>query len=261
MQQLPRGLSEEDSIAMLRAIVENWIRKEVLTDVAERNVGDMEEIDRLTEEYRENLILSRYLSNMAEGRSVKVDQSRVDRYWRERGDSMILDEPLVKGIYLKVDEKDPRLSLLKQWMQNGDEASVDRIESSGLRGATQYEYFMDRWHPWHEVAEQMPYRFYDADAFLSGTTDFETNYRGSVYLLHISAYVASGERMPVEYAKEQISEALRQGEINERRNQLLQEVYSQEMEAGRLKKGLYDPATGKFSKLTTGKGGGEGKGK
>ena len=49
LRQIPRGLEPADSIAMFRSIVETWLRRQVLTEFAERNIPDMEDVDRILE--------------------------------------------------------------------------------------------------------------------------------------------------------------------------------------------------------------------
>ena len=166
LRQIPRGLEPADSMAMFRSIVETWLRRQVLTEFAERNIPDMEDVDRMVEQYRNDLILSKYLSMMDRTGDQDVSSRRIDRYLSQRRDSMILEEPVVKGIFVKVPEDDSNLAAIREWMKTPGDHSLDRMEKKGLRGATQYEYFLDRWHDWHEVADLVPYRFFDADAFL-----------------------------------------------------------------------------------------------
>lgn len=246
VHRIPRGLEHDDSVEMFRSIVETWLRRQVLTEFASRNIPDMDEIDRLVDQYRSDLILGRYLARVDQGAKPNISNRRVDRYLSQRADSMTLEEPVVKGIFLKVSEDDPNLETLLRWMRTSTDYSVDKLEHNILRGATQYEYFMDRWHPWHEVADLVPYRFFDADAFLEANKDFETRYGGSVYIIHISDYVGSGMAMPLEYAREQIREALRQEDIAVRRQDMIRDIYRHEMSEGRLKEGLYNPGTGKL---------------
>lgn len=244
LAQVPRGLEPEDSVAMFRSTVETWLRRQVLMSVAVGNIDNIDEIDRMVEDYRTDLILNRYLALMAESDDNSVSKRSIDRYYREYGDSMLLEEPVVKGIFLKVSENDPALGSLRRWMHDPDDKAVDNLERNGLRGAVQYEYFQDRWHPWHEVAEMVPYRFFDADAFLESTRDFETTYGGSVYLIHISEYVPTGQKMPEEYARQRIAAQLRHNSVVANRDKLISGIYRREMDKGRLHKGIYDPVTG-----------------
>lgn len=247
MKGIPYGIDSADSIHIMRNVIDTWLRRQVLITIAERNLDNAEEIENMVNRYREDLILDRYLSLMDSRDNVRIDKRKLNLYYKTYGDSMLLEEPLVKGAFIKVLGTDPELEKIREWMGKADNKSIDNLERYGLRSATQYAYFNDKWYPWHEVAELVPYRFFDADAFLESTVDFETNYGGSVYILHISDYRNSGEKMPEEYAKSQIAEMLRHEEVAQRREALISELYSKAIEEGVLKRGVYDPVTGRMN--------------
>lgn len=239
--RIPHGLAPEDSAAMFRQIVDEWVREMVLVDFARNNIPDMDRIDRLVESYRSNLIVSSYLQSMSEGSQSDVSESRIKSYYEANRANMILEEPIVKGAFLKVSESDESLDKLRGWMADFSEASIDKIEEAGLRHASNYKYFKDTWQSWGDVAGQIPYRFFDADAFVRSTRNFETSDGGSVYLLHISDFIPSGTEMPYEYAKVKIREILNSSDFANRREQLISDIYKKQMNEGRLRAGAYDP--------------------
>lgn len=241
---IPVGLSEEDSTTLFHKIVDDWVRDLVLTDYAENNIPDIDKIDRMVENYRNNLIVERYIQSMTDASSVNVSESRIKAYYEEHHAELILDQPLVKGAYLKVAESDPNIDNLRLWMSNFNEESIDKIEKIGLRQALQYSYFKDEWNEWGSIVDRIPYRFFDADAFVRSTKNFETSDAGSVYLLHISDFVASGTEMPYEYARLKIMEILRNSDIVAFRKKLVSDIYKDRIKAGVLKIGMYDPIKG-----------------
>lgn len=252
VRQIPIGLSEEDSVEMFKSITERWMRTMMLGELAQENVTDLAQINRMAEDYRNSLIIDRYL-RIKQEEAGDVSEQSIRSYYAEHGSEMLLEAPLVKGVYLKVSDSENKLDEIRRWMANAKPADIDNIEKNGLRHASQYEYFEDRWVDWNDVAEQIPYRFYDADAFLKSTKDFETNYAGSTYLLHITAYVPSGEVMPYEYAEGKIRELLTREKKGDYRQQLLKSLYRKGIADGKLKPGLYDPLTGE---VNNGKDGG-----
>lgn len=246
LQDIPRGLPKQDSLEMFRGIVETWLRRQVVLDIAAKNIGDMDQIDRMVENYRADLIMNRYLSLIDDGASKTVDRKAIERYYRQHGDSMLTEEPLVKGIFLKTHASDIALPQMRASMKKPDSKAIENLERNGLRQAVQYEYFMEQWLPWHEVADLVPYRFFDADAFLESTRDFETEYGGSVYLIHISEYLPTGSKMPEEYARGRIRQQMLLTTVVKNRENVMTGIYRKAMEEGRLEAGIYDPATGKL---------------
>ena len=66
LADIPSGISPEDSTEMFHAIVDNWIRDLMLYGVAVKNVPDIDRIERLVNDYRNNLIIASYLRQMEE---------------------------------------------------------------------------------------------------------------------------------------------------------------------------------------------------
>lgn len=246
LRQIPSGLSTEDSTLLFRSIVDDWVRDLVLIDVAEKNIDDMDRIERMVEAYRHSLIVNRYLSIMSDRSGSDIPESRIKSYFEANEDNLILTQPLVKGVLIKVAENDESLDKLRQWMARLSDEDVDNIEKTGIRHASRYEYFRDQWHEWSVVAEQIPYRFFDADAFVRATKNFETEADGSVYLLRITDYVPSGEKIPYEFARLKIREILRNDDAADTKEKLKREIYTERIKNGWLKPGLYDPLTGQI---------------
>lgn len=246
LRRIPAGLDTEDSIQMFHNIVDSWVDALVLTSVAERNIRDIQRIDRMVEEYRNNLIINEYLKLMSERSNPDINEQVIKDYYDKHSQDFILSQPLVKGAFVRVDENDSELPYLRKWLADFSDESFDKIERVGLRHATAYEYFGDEWHEWSEVADRIPYRFFDADAFVSSTADFETSTDGSVYILHISDHILSGNVMPYEYARLKIAEMMRVAEINTSRSRLKADIYKRMIKDGTLRPGLYDPVKGEM---------------
>lgn len=241
LRRIPAGLAPEDSAEMFHRTVDRWVERMVLREVAEKNIPDMAGIDEMTERYRDNLIVDRYLSMMEERGVKEISDSRIKEYYEAHREMMSLQEPLVKGIFIKVASGSDDLPKLRRWLAAATDDAVDNIEKYGLRQASQYEYFKDVWMPWHSVAELIPYRFYDADAFVSSTRDFETEYAGSVYLLKLIDFLPSGSPTPYEYARGEIRDILRADDMSRYRDRLVGTIYGEAIDDGILRAGLYDP--------------------
>lgn len=244
IKQIPSGLNPQDSISLFNSIVENWLKGMIMKDIAASNIDNFDKINKLTEEYRNNLIIEQYLKSKEEEIG-NISSSDIQTYYETHKETLQLPYPLVKGIFIKIPDYDDKYQSIKKWTFNGNSASIDNIEKHGLTEATLYELFKDRWIDWDEIADKIPYRFYDADAFLRSTKNFETSYGGWTYLLHIYDYVPSGTPVPQEYANKLISEILRKEKITLLRKNLLISLYKQGVKDKKIKPGLYDPLQSK----------------
>ncbi len=247
-RQLPAGISSADSIVMTKKIVEAWIKDNLLKDIAINNIADMESIERRVADYRNRLILMEYMSSMAGSRAKSVSDNDIKQYYAKFGDEMLLERPLVKGVYLKVSADADRLDQVRDWVANPSQQSIDRLEKYGLKEAMQYDYFMTRWVDWSRIVDQIPYRFEDADEFVATHRNFETTKDGALYLLHISDYLKSGEKMPYSFAVSRIKEILEGVNISEYQNRLMKELLTKAVKEGKVKIKAYDLRKGEIKK-------------
>lgn len=248
VKKIPAGLSAEDSTEMFNRITEKWVERLVLENVAEKNVTDMAKIDEMVRSYRNNLIVSQYLSVMEQRGNEEISEKRIRQYYDAHKSEMVLAEPIIKGIFIKTASDSEDLSKLRRWVASGTENAVDNIEKYGLRLASGYEYFRDSWTAWHSVAELIPYRFYDADAFVKSTQNFETEYAESVYMLRIDSVKYSGEEMPYDYARTEIRNILLNEDAVASRQRLINRIYTDAVSEGTLKAGKYDPISKQYRK-------------
>lgn len=240
LDRLPSGLSEEDSLYLFNSLADRWTLSMVLTTLAQGEGMDLESIEAKTADYRNSLIIERFLESKA-GDWGKVPASDIVSYYEANKDEMSLEAPIVKGVYIKVAESENRLADVRRWIKSSTPSAIDNLEKYGMRQALQYDLFQDRWLDWNAVAEQIPYRFYDADAFLKSTRDFETRYGGYVYLLHISEYLPSGSTPPFDYASRKIETMLTRERTFQDKRQLLREIYADAIKKGVLRPGSYNP--------------------
>ena len=246
VMRIPPGLEPADSAALFAGVVDDWIEGQLLEEAASRTLADLDKIDRMVEQYRRRLIVNAYRRAMLEGQRVKVSPDSVDAYWRRFGSEMILDQPLVKGLYLKISAGSPSLGRARELMAEGTADGVAELERDIVGEALHYDNFTDRWVDWGTVAAQMPCRINDADAFLSSTKDFETTYNGNVYILHVTGSVASGRGMPKEYADGRIREILYSRNVAAYEKALVKALYQRAIDDGRLTTVSYDPVEHKF---------------
>ena len=247
-RMIPTGLEPSDSIAMFETILNNWIQHQVLTSVAEENLTDMERIERLTREYRDQLIIEDYLRKMSSSVSATPSAKEMKQYYDAHPEEFVLSQPLVKGAWLQTREDDAQIENLRQWMRAKDESSLDQLEKYGMKHAMRYEYFGETWVPWSEVTERIPYRFGNGDEFLKSNSDFETLNGNEIYLLHVREWLPSGAQEPFESARQKIAGILMERAIAEKRVSLIRSIYQKAMKDGTMVAGDYNPLTSEMKK-------------
>ena len=232
--RIPPGLSAQDSAALFRAIAKDWADRMILSDLAAENIDNLDEIDRMTAAYRARLIIESYRRKLLQTLPKDIANDTLREYYARHKESMKLERPVIKGIFLKIPSSAQRLSDIRRWVATATPDAIDNLEKYGLGDAVKYSLFADQWLDFKTIEEQIPYRFFDSDAFVSATRDFETSASGMTYLLHISDFLPSGETMPFEVAAPLIRETLETRRGDEYIRHLMADLYRKALKEGRL---------------------------
>jgi len=230
---VPAGLPPEDSIAMAKAYIRHWVDTKLIERVA-RDEIDMEEIERLTQCYREDLIMSQYRRTMAtQATDGLFSEDSLRAYYDSHQKEFVLERPLIKGVYLKVPDDATNLKLLRQLYNSEKQHDMDRLEKAATSSAIHYDYFRNKWIDLEQVETRIPLDFSDADLQgLSRHKPIDLQSQGFVYLLSVNDYLPAGSLMPFEAARLLVRERLL---VRKRRlydTQLRDELYRTALDKG-----------------------------
>lgn len=206
---MPPALSQADSTAFARAYIRTWIEGQLITNVATADV-DMAEIDRLTDEYRRELIMSNYRRAMSRRHDdTPFADDSLQAYYEDHKADYVLERPLVKGIYLKVPADNPALAQLRHLYRSSKPQDLDKLEKTAPGNALHYDYFLDTWVDWEQIENRIPADFTaDRMAQIASGRPFEFTDRGYVYLLRVDDWLDAGSVMPLEAARPLVRERL-----------------------------------------------------
>ncbi len=211
-RNIPAGVSGQDSIKAANAIIKNWVENEATMIVAERNIPDTEEIDKLVENYRRELLMWEYRRRKIEENVIEpmMTEQQLDEYISKHAGAYILDHPIIKGIYIKISDNAHELNDVRQLYTSDKADDIDKLDKL-IESAVSYEYFRDTWRNWHHIADRIPYDGFDSnpEEYPMVKKNLDHRFDGYVYLLHITDVISPGKPMPASYAKPFVIESIR----------------------------------------------------
>lgn len=236
-RQMPYGLSESDSTKFARAYIRNWIDSKLVSEIAYKNISDTREIDRMVDDYRNELIMWEYRKRMYDQHADRTfSHDSIMAYYDAHKSDFISERPFIKGIYIKIDSKAPHINELRKWYRSPKTEDIDKIEKYGLDGAIHYDYFRDKWIDWEQITSRIPYNFgANPDAFLRGNRFIDTTVGDITYLLSISDYLPSGSTIPADVAMPQIQEMMRNEHRLRYDASLRRQLYDKAVEDDKIK--------------------------
>lgn len=237
VRQIPPGISPADSLAMTRKIIDQWIDGFLIEDLAASQIDDMDRIDELTQTYRRSLISESYRRKMRASGVQPVDKERVREYYRRHRADLKLERPLIKGLLIKAPATSRYIDDIRRWMKDGSAEACDELENIGIKETASFRFFLDRWADFDAVADEIPFRFGNADKFVEANTDFETEQNGTAYILHITDFRHSGSVMPEDYAAPIIEDRIKNNYLADYEKGLLRALRKTAIEKEILKEG------------------------
>jgi hypothetical protein len=215
---IPAGLTAEDSTIAAEYFIRTWINAQLKYDIASKNITDRNYINQLVDNYRKSLTIYQYEEQLVNEKvSKEIDEQALLDYFEANKDKFKVENPIVKGLFLKVPVNAPQIDKVRFWYKSLTGSNISNIENYCNQNAAIYGYFVDNWMDFHEIIENWTPREYknEYNEFKSKYIELQDdNYH---YFLHLSAYLNSGDNAPFEYARPAVKEIL----INQQRVKFL----------------------------------------
>ena len=208
-QVIPLGMSEADSILFAERYIRNWAQDVLFYQNAIRNIPDTKDIDRLVENYRRSLFEHEFQRRLIEQKfSSEISDDEIEQFFNDNQRLFVLDESLVKGLYLKISNKSHDLADIRKLYTQMDDESFEEIEKYSIRNAARCEFFYENWRTLAELEILLPPMEKPLESFLADSTSYEFKDEEYIYLLNVSEFAPKGGIEPLEHARSRIRDLL-----------------------------------------------------
>lgn len=233
---IPAGLSATDSATFAESYINSWISDMLITEIAEKNIPDTRSIDRMTDDYRRQLIMWEYQRlKTAQDGPPELPEDTIAAYYDRHHAEMRVEPPMVRGILVKIPTSSPLLENVRKWYRSDKDTDIELLEKANIKDDDiLYEYFRDNWVKWEQIESRVPHNF-------SGRTPktgehIEVSDGDFTYLLHITETLTEGTEMPRDVAEPIIRDRLTARHKLSLDRRLRQELYQQALENGKIKR-------------------------
>lgn len=204
-QVIPLGMSDADSTLFAERYIRNWVQDVLFYQNAIRNIPDTKDIDRLVENYRRSLIEHEFQRRLIEQKfSSEITDEEIEQFFNDNQRLFVLDESLVKGLYLQIPNKSHDLSEIRKLYVNQDDESFEEIEKYCIRNAARCEFFYDNWRTVSELEVLLPSMDKPLETQLKDGKSFEFKDEEYIYLLNVSEFAEKGGIEPLDHARARI---------------------------------------------------------
>ncbi|MFD1316349.1 hypothetical protein [Namhaeicola litoreus] len=131
---LPSNYTYDDSIQLRSSIINNWATNELLLEKAKLNVGDeQEDIDKLVENYKKELLIERYKEALLNKLlDTVVTESDIETFYLANKDIYRLSEDLVRVKFILFDKKLKNADEFEKLFKSDDKQDLEELNDRKL---------------------------------------------------------------------------------------------------------------------------------
>lgn len=233
---IPEGLTGVDSLTWVKDYVDKWVRKEILLIKAEENLSELEkDVDKQIDDYRTSLLIFKYEQNLIQQKlDTNITNKEIEEYYSKNGSNFILNNNIVKALYIKVPRTAPDIWKLRRWYRSDDEEHIKELDAYCFNNAEKYDYFNENWVQFDMIRNQMPRMYQTTENLLKSRTSIEVRDSTHYYFVRLYDYRLAGDINPIENVRSNIKNII----LNKRKikytNRLESEIYNDALNRGNI---------------------------
>jgi hypothetical protein len=218
----PRGMSKGDSIKILNAYVDQWIRHNLMLRLSEENLkDDQKNVSKQLEDYRSSLLIFKYEQEYILQRlDTAISSEEIQSFYSSNISNFTLGETLVKALYIKVRKDTPYSEKIKELYRSNREDDIKTLDNLAYQVAEKYDYFGDKWLPFNTLQRQFPYSLENSDDYLRDRRNIEMEDGNYSYLINIRSVMFKGQISPLDYEQTNIKSVI----LNKRKQKLINDL-------------------------------------
>lgn len=220
---LPKFLSEDDSIKKFMNFVESWAKEKVLYDLSLVNLSQSKksEIDELVNNYKVDLYINSYKDLIVNTRiDSLVSTSVIDSFYNLNSNNFKLNENLLKFRYVKVPNDNINLTRIKRYIVRVNDDDRLFLDSLNFQFAD-LKLNDSIWYTERDVITSIEFiNRQNKSNYLIKNKLFTIEDSQYVNFFIVKDILKSGNIPPISYLYERIKSAI----INQRKLQLLQSL-------------------------------------
>ena len=228
------GSDPEDSIRVLKGLVNNWIKDQLMILEAEKNMPKDININKMIEDYKASLMLYNYETKLsAELLDTLVTDNQKKAYFDAHASEYILSESIGKYLVVKLKANTKGAD---NFFDHFKKNNFSEIETFATANAEYHDLNSQTWRPINQMNSFIPGNMI-TDSNLAKDKSYRKKEGNYEYFVKIIDFHKKGTQPPFDYIESKIVKIL----LNERKSNLIKQKKQQlfDKEAGSSKVKVY----------------------
>ena len=207
---IPEEATGEDSLRIAMQYINTWATDLVFLDIAESKLSKQEkDVTSELEAYRRALLKYRYEQLFVNERlDTSVTAEQVEEYYNSHSSDFILERPLVKAVFMKIDKDVANKRAIRAMLSSVDEGDEWEIEALSYPQADRYTSYSGKWVDIASLAKALGVEYVSIVNVKPGTYLENTDASGKYNAAFVSEIVPKGVPAPVEHCTPEINDII-----------------------------------------------------
>ena len=216
---LPRNISREDSLILVKSFIQDWAVKKLLLDAAANNntQESLKNINSLVQDYKESLLINNFKEALIKQQlDTIISDDEVEAYYLINNENFKLNEVLVKSKYLYFDASVINKKEIIKFFKSEEIEDAEELERQQL-SFKMYQLNDSIWTELDKVLLKLPF---SKENLLKKSKFIQKQDSLGLYLVAIRDVLRRNDIAPLSYIKPTIKEMI----LHKRKIELIRNI-------------------------------------
>lgn len=216
---LPRNITKEDSLILVKSLIQDWAVKKLFLKAAETNNSSesLDDINKLVQDYRGSLLINNYKEDLIKQKlDTLVTEQEIEEYYLANNENFKLNEVLVKSKYLNFDNNIKDQKEIIELFKSDDIEDAEELERQQL-SFKMYQLNDSVWTELDKILLKLPF---SKENLLKKSKFIQKQDSLGLYLVAIKDVLNRNDIAPLSYIKPTIKEMI----LHKRKIELIREI-------------------------------------
>ena len=216
---LPRNISREDSLILVKSFIQDWAVKKLLLDAAANNNSQesLKNINNLVQDYKESLLINNFKEALIKQQlDTIISDDEVEAYYLINNENFKLNEVLVKSRYLYFDASIINKKEIVKFFKSEEIEDAEELERQQL-SFKMYQLNDSIWTELDKILLKLPF---SKDNLLKKSKFIQKQDSLGLYLVAIKDVLRRNDIAPLSYIKPTIKEMI----LHKRKIELIRDI-------------------------------------
>tara|TARA_B110000977_G_scaffold50423_1_gene68516 strand:+ start:4651 stop:5508 length:858 start_codon:yes stop_codon:yes gene_type:complete len=229
INEVPITLNQEDSAIFADNYIHKWLVNQMIMDKSEEMIPmEVQKVEKKINKYKMSLISYEFEQFYINKRlDTSISKFQISNYYDNHLDDFVLNDYVVKCMYLKVPKKSKFIKEIKKNYSLTNEEMIDEIMKIGQNEEVSLYYNPEEWVFFDDLMKQIPIlEKYSKIEFIKKKKKVILEFNNYIYFVNVFDYIIKNGTSPLSFEENKIKSIILNQRAKSLRKKLRQDLYN-----------------------------------